>query len=60
MSRLVFSVADMVVVMVTFTFQLAGMVMVAGMFMGASVAGSVFLVAYEVVEREMRLKTYQM
>ena len=48
-SRLVFSVADMVVVVVAFAFQLAGVVVVAGMFAGASVTGSVFLVAYEVV-----------
>ena len=42
MSRLVFSVAEVVVVVVAFAFQVAGVDMVMGMFMGASVGGSVF------------------
>ena len=41
-SRLVFSVAEVVVVVVVFAFQLAGVVMVVGMFTGVSVGGSVF------------------
>lgn len=46
-SRVVFSMADVDVVVVAFAFQLPGMNMVA--FAGASVTGSVFLVAYEAV-----------
>ena len=44
MSRLVFSVADIVVVVVAFAFQVAGVdvVVVVGMFTGASVGRSVF------------------
>ena len=41
-SRLVFSVAEVVVVVVAFAFQVAGVDVVMGMFMGASVGGSVF------------------
>ena len=41
-SRLVFSVAEVVVVVVVFAFQLAGVVVVMGMFTGVSVGGSVF------------------
>jgi len=46
-SSVVYSVADVDVV--AFAFQLAGVVVVTVMFAGASVTGSVFLVAYEVV-----------
>ena len=41
-SRLVFSMAEVVVVVVAFVFQVAGVDVVMGMFMGASVGGSVF------------------
>ena len=41
-SRLMFSVADMVMVVVAFAFQVAGVEVVTGMFAGASVGGSVF------------------
>ena len=41
-SRLMFSVADVVVVVVAFVFQVADVDVVAGMFAGASVGGSVF------------------
>ena len=41
-SRLMFSVADVVMVVVAFAFQVAGVEVVTGMFAGASVGGSVF------------------
>ena len=55
-----FSVAGMNVSVVAFAFQLAGVDVVAAMFAGVSVTGSVCLVVYEVVAmRETRLNTYQ-